>query len=248
MSFMPRLLVLLISIAIPTVASASPNILLVIADDMGLDASPCYALGSNPARMPNLEKLCAEGMVFENAYAAPTCSPTRAMIMTGKYGFATGVGGAITPKNSAGLSSEETSLFDVLNQTGYASAVIGKWHLAGSRTDLNHPAELGVRDYYGIFTGATQDYYRWEAVENGETRTVAGYATTVLTDRAIQWIGNQSSPWFLWLAYNAPHTPFHAPPADLHDYGELSSDRRSIRQNRLIPIRLANDSIVNSRF
>lgn len=234
MPFIPTLLILLISIVIPTVAGASPNILLVIADDMGLDATPCYSIGNDPARMPNLEQLCAKGMVFENAYAAPTCSPTRAMIMTGKYGFETGVGGAITPKNSVGLSPFQTSLFDILNEAGYASAVIGKWHLAASRRDFGHPADLGVRNYFGIFTGAPDDYYSWNSVENGESGSVEGYTTTVLTDHAIQWIGSQSLPWFLWLAYNAPHTPFHAPPADLHNYGDLPSDRRSIRQNRSI--------------
>ena len=79
-----RILIVVVSILNPNLAGASPNILLVIADDMGLDASPCYAVGKNPARMANLQRLCTEGMVFENAYAAPTCSPTRAMIMTGK--------------------------------------------------------------------------------------------------------------------------------------------------------------------
>jgi len=221
-----------ISILIPTLANAAPNILLVIADDMGVDVSPCYDIGNNPASMPHLEELCASGMVFDNAYAAPTCSPTRAMIMTGKYGFATGVGGVITGRNNVSLSPDETSLFDVLNQTGYASAVVGKWHLAEASEALNHPASLGVKDYYGIITGGIKDYYRWEAVENGKTSAVEGYATTVLTDRAAQWIGEQSSPWFLWLAYNAPHTPFHAPPADLHSYGDLPTDRRSIKQDR----------------
>lgn len=230
---MLRPLILIMSIVIPNLASAGPNILLVIADDMGLDATTCYSVGDNPARMANLQRLCAEGMVFENAYAAPTCSPTRAMIMTGKYGFETGVGGAITPKNDSGLSPDETSLFDLMNESGYASTVIGKWHLASSPTDLGHPASLGVSDFYGLFSGAVKDYSHWEAVENGLKTTVSGYATTVLTDRAIQWIGEQSSPWFLWLAYNAPHAPFHLPPIDLHGYGDLPSDRRSIRQNRV---------------
>ncbi len=226
-----RTLIVVVSMIIPNLAGASPNILLIIADDMGLDATPCYAVGKNPARMTNLQHLCAEGMVFENAYAAPTCSPTRAMIMTGKYGFETGVGGAITPENGRGLSSDETSLFDLMSEIGYESAVIGKWHLAGNNIDLNHPASLGVSDFFGPFSGAARDYHQWEAVENGKEILVSGYATTVLTDRAIRWIDGQSSPWFLWLAYNAPHAPFHLPPADLHSYGDLPADRRSIRRN-----------------
>ncbi|MEP3276092.1 MAG: sulfatase-like hydrolase/transferase [Stappiaceae bacterium] len=214
-------------------AQAKPNILLIIADDMGLDASPCYAVGNNAAPMPNLEKLCEQGVVFENAYAAPTCSPTRATIMTGRYGFRTGVGGAITPGNNVGLSADETSLFDVLSDEGYASALIGKWHLADQGGSLDHPTELGVSDFYGIYSGTIRDYYHWEVVENGEMRAVSGYTTTVFTDRAINWIAEQEAPWFLWLAYNAPHSPFHLPPSELHGYGDLPTDETSIRQNRL---------------
>ena len=216
-----------------TQASDRPNMLLVIADDMGLDASLCYSVGDQQARMPTIESLCRSGMVFENAYAAPTCSPTRATIMTGKFGFRTGVGGAITPDNDVGLSSDEISLFDLLNEANYASALIGKWHLAGSSDPLDHPEAFGVDHYFGFFKGRMRDYYEWDAVEDGTPLSVSGYATTILTDAAIDWIGGQQSPWFLWLAYSAPHTPFHAPPDDLHSYGDLPTDRRSIRDDRL---------------
>lgn len=219
--------------ALPSVASANPNVLLIIADDMGLDASLCYDVGDQQAPMPNLERMCADGMVFDNAYSAPVCSPTRATIMTGQYGFRTGVGAAIARDGGIGLSAEETSLFDVLNGTGYASAVIGKWHLAGSDATVDHPAELGVTDYFGVFSGATRDYFNWTAIENGEQVQVSGYATTVLTDRAIDWIVAQNTPWFLWLAYNAPHAPFHLPPTDLHSFGDLPTDEDAIAADRL---------------
>lgn len=220
-------------VAIPVVAKEQPNILLIIADDMGLDATPCYSVGDNAAPMPNLEKLCAEGMVFENAYAAPTCSPTRATIMTGQYGFRTGVGGAITPGNDVGLSSDAVSLFDVLTDAGYNSALIGKWHLAEQGASLDHPAELGVPDFFGIYSGTARDYFDFDVADNGEMRSVSGYATSIFTDRAIDWIAGQAEPWFLWLAYNAPHAPFHLPPNDLHSFGNLPDDPQSIRQNRL---------------
>ena len=131
------------------------------------------------------------------------------------------------------MSTDETSLFDLLSESGYVSAVIGKWHLTGNNADLNHPASLGVTDFFGPFSGAIKDYNHWEAVDNGKEALVFGYATTVLTDRAISWIEGQSSPWFLWLAYNAPHAAFHLPPADLHSYGDLPSNRQSIRQDRI---------------
>ncbi|MGR3813683.1 MAG: sulfatase-like hydrolase/transferase [Cognatishimia activa] len=211
----------------PLAATASPNVLLVIADDMGVDASPCHAQGSNMVRMPTLEALCDTGRVYDNAHAYPTCSPTRASILTGLYASRTGVGSA-----GAGLATNTPSLFDRLNQQGtYASAVVGKWHLSESRRDLNHPSKLGVPTYYGIPSGGVQDYEDWRVVENGRASISSTYVTKAITDYAINWIDDQNKPWFLWLAYTAPHTPFHAPPSDLHSFGTLSENASTIRKD-----------------
>ncbi|RVU84342.1 sulfatase [Leucothrix sargassi] len=211
---------------------AQPNILLVIADDMGLDASRCYNVGKQQANMPVLEAMCAQGKVFENAYAAPTCSPTRASIMTGKHGFRVGVGGAIPKRgNFTGVSSNEYSLFDALAKSNYASAVVGKWHIAGAQDGFNHPASLGVKEYFGLYNGGVKDYSNWDGVHNGKVVPVNTYATTALTNHAIDWVSQQTTPWFLWLAYNAPHTPFHLPPQNLHSTGNLPSDDASIKAN-----------------
>lgn len=219
---------------ISSASYAEPNILLVIADDMGLEASHCYDIGNQQTNMPVLEAMCAEGLVFENAYAAPTCSPTRTSIITGKHGFRVGVGGAIPKRGvSTGVPSDELSLFDVLAGSDYQSAVIGKWHIAGSNDGLSHPATLGVREYFGLYSGGIRDYYSWDAVYNGEPVKVDNYATTELTDRAIRWIAEQPESWFLWLAYNAPHTPFHVPPQNLHTAGDLPDDEESIQENPL---------------
>ena len=184
--------------------------------------------------MPNIEKLCASGLVFEEAYSAPVCSPTRATIMTGKYGFKTGVGAAI-PKDGGdnGLSDDATSLFDVLLSTPYRSNLIGKWHLASSPDDLTHPDRLGVSDYFGLISGGIPDYFNWQAVENGKRVQIENYSTTELADRSIKWIAKQESPWFLWLAYNAPHLPFHVPPSNLHSVKDLKSDKAAIEANPL---------------
>lgn len=223
--------------ALPAWAQATdtPNILLIIADDVGLDASTCYAVGDQQAKMPNIQAMCDGGLVFENAYSAPVCSPTRATIMTGQYGFRTGVGAAIPPDGTNGLDADVTSLFDVLATTGYAGNVIGKWHLAGADDTLNHPAELGVPDFWGLFKGAANpSYSNWKAAENGEMVDVIEYATTAITDRALGWIDGQGdTPWFLWLAYKAPHSPFHLPPQTLHSAGDLPTDEGSIEANRL---------------
>ena len=229
-----RSLIILLCLSFSSLTSfAKPNILLIIADDMGLETSRCYNVGNQQAKMPHLEQLCASGRVYENFYVAPVCSPTRATLMTGKYGFRTGVGSAITPDNPKGLSDKEISLFDILNDAGYASNIIGKWHLASPNEGLDHPKRLGVSDFYGLYSGGTKSYTQMRIVEKERRQQVKGYATSVFTDKAISWINNQQKPWFLWLAFNAPHTPFHAPPENLHSYGKLSTEKRDIRRNRI---------------
>lgn len=222
-------------LALPALAGAQdrPNILLIIADDMGLDASRCYSVGDQQATMPHIEAMCDSGLVFDNAYSAPVCTPTRTTIMTGQYGFRTGMGAAIPRDGTGGLSGDTLSLFDVFGQTDYSANLIGKWHLAGAENDLTHPAEFNVPDYWGLFKGGTRDYSHWTAVTDGAEMRVDEYATTAFTNRAIDWIGAQDSPWFLWQAYNAPHTPFHLPPADLHSAGDLPTDEDTIAANPL---------------
>lgn len=217
----------------PTIAIAQPNVLLIIADDMGLDASKCYNVANQQASMPNLEKMCEEGMVFENFYAAPTCSPTRATIMTGKYGFRTGVGAPVPRNNEAvgWLKPDEISIFDVVTEANYASNLIGKWHLAPSPDAYTHPQELGISEFYGAMNGGVRDFFKWNGVAENAPITVDEYNTTNLTNKAINWIGDQDEPWFLWLAYNAAHTPFHLPPEELLSNNDLSGDEADIKEN-----------------
>lgn len=218
----------LIAASLPMAAKAAPNVLLVLADDMGADVSPCHADATDLVRMPTLKSLCTQGMVFNNAHAYPTCSPTRASIITGLYANRTGVGAPVGSENGE-LSHNTPTLFDHLSQQGYASALIGKWHLSSSRQAGGHPARLGVSYHYGALGGGVRDYENWRGYENGKQRQVALYSTTALTQKAQSWIAEQSKPWFLWLAYNAPHAPFHAPPEELHSFGTLNPEpqRRS---------------------
>ncbi len=217
-------------------SASPPNILLIIADDMGIDASPCYPIGARKPRMPNLERMCREGLVFDNVYAAPMCSPTRATIMTGRYGFRTGVGTALSPRATHGLPLSETTIFQFLDRHApipYAHAVIGKWHLS---TDANggpdHPRKAGVGYYAGVLSGTVRDYFNWPRTHQGETGTIHKYITSALTDEAIGWVKKQNRPWFLWLAHVAPHLPLHVPPDDLHS-GALDGSRRDMRRNAL---------------
>lgn len=201
-------------------AEDPPNILLIIADDMGLDASPCYPEGAEKPAMPTLEELCWDGVVFDNFYATPVCSSTRATILTGRYGFRTGVGAAVGRNSPNGLPLSETTLFQFLDRFApqpYAHAVIGKWHLAtADNGGVDHPSMAGVGFYSGVISGTIDDYYRWPRTHNGETTTEDGYITSALTDEAIAWISKQEDrPWFLWLAHVAPHLPIHLPPEEL---------------------------------
>ncbi|GAA4961306.1 sulfatase-like hydrolase/transferase [Algibacter aquimarinus] len=208
--------------------STKPNILLIIADDMGLDATPGYSVGAIQPNMPNLESLMTNGITFINVWSSPLCSPTRAGIITGKYGFRTGVTNV-----GQTLSSSEQSIQRYLDDmnSGYSHAVIGKWHL--SNRDVNHPNEIGVNEYAGVLGGGVQSYFNWDLVENMQTASSTEYTTTKFTDLAINWVDSQDKPWFLWLAYNAPHTPFHLPPNELHNQGVLPADQASIDANPL---------------
>ncbi|WP_136659395.1 sulfatase-like hydrolase/transferase [Nitratireductor sp. XY-223] len=219
-------------------ALSAPNILLIIADDMGLDASPCYDVGAWKPAMPNLERLCREGLVFDNFYAAPMCSPTRATIMTGRYGFRTGVGSAVGRRSDNALSPSETTLFQFLDAYAddpYAHGVVGKWHLSNDTNGgSDHPRRAGVGYYAGVIEGTLDDYYDWPRTENGSTEQVNSYVTTAMTDDAITWIAAQEGrPWFLWLAYVAPHLPLHVPPQELHTVAGLTGQEQDIQARAL---------------
>ena len=196
----------------------SPNILLIIADDMGKDATAGFSEGTVKPSTPNLDKLKNEGLTFTNTWVYPTCSPTRASIITGKYGYRTGVKTA-----NDEMSSSEKILQQYINEqtdNAYATAIVGKWHLSGNITTVN-PESFGLDYYAGLIRGGVQDYYQWQLNESGTTSMQTDYITEVFANLSIDWISNQSKPWFLWLAFNAPHTPFHVPPAAMHSQGEL---------------------------
>jgi len=168
------------------------------------------------------------GVLFNNVWSNPTCTPTRATLLTGKYGFRTNV-----TKVDDVLSTSETSIHSYLNSNGaseYTSAVIGKWHLGKSS---NHPNNMGIDYFAGLIGGGVQSYWNWDLTINGQTNVSTKYTTTKFTDLAIDWIALQTKPWFLWLAYNAPHEPFHLPPNELHSQGFLPTDDTSIMVNPL---------------
>jgi arylsulfatase A-like enzyme len=219
-----------------------PNILLVIADDMGVDADPCHpAIGGQKPTMPNLQAMCSQGVVFEDVWVNSVCSPTRATMMSGQYGFRTGVQDV-----DKILSPDTTSLADVLSDSTkvsvpYANAFIGKWHMSGPNADLNAPSALGVQYFAGFLAGGVRDYTDYYLDEQGKETRESTYTTTLFTNKAIAWIQDQEKkdanrPWFMWLAYNAPHAPFHMPPKELiqsESLKQLSGTDTDIKQHPL---------------
>ena len=207
----------------------SPNILLVIADDMGVDATPSYGLGTIQPQMPNLKHLQANGITYDNVWSAPMCAPTRATIITGKYGINSGV---LNTSNAGTLAKTEITIQAYLDQklsNLYVNALIGKWHL--SNNEHNRPNEMGIDHYAGLIPGTLNDYNQWELTINGQTAISEKYITTELTDLAIQWVNAQEKPWFCWLAYTAPHSPLHLPPAEMHSQGNLVNDNANLEVN-----------------
>ena len=222
--------------------SNSPNIIFVISDDQGKDASAEYSFSTDLPNTPNFSTLANDGIIFDNLWVSPACSPTRAGLITGKHGIRTNVFSPGDP-----LSSAETILQSYLKSdlagSDYASAMIGKWHLGGGQ---NGPNDFGVDHFAGIIRGGVSDYFNWDLVINGTTSTSTTYVTTELTNQAINWIDDQTTPWFLWLSYNAPHSPYHLPPADLHDRN-LTGTRADIRANPR-PYYLASIEALDTEF
>ncbi len=220
-----------------TTAIAQRNVILIIADDLGTDYCGFYEDAADTARMPNIRSLLSRGIRFDNAWATPLCSPTRAGMLTGRYSFRHGVGAALAGPSYPQLDTAEITipkLLKTLSTTPYATANIGKWHL-NQRTpqNLNFPNAFGYDLYAGNFLGALPDYYEWEKITNGTAATVTRYATTETVDDAINWLDEQdgSQSFFLWMAFNAAHTPFHKPPDTLHSVPNLTGTTPHIMQN-----------------
>lgn len=206
---------------------AQQNVLLIIADDYGAESSSLYT-NAETAPTPTIEALGNNGVIFNQAWAQPSCAPTRATILTGRYGFRTGVGipGDTIPQN-------EFTMAQGLKAAGYSTACIGKWHLSGAANGGDdNPNIMGFDHYEGPIEGGINNYRNWTKVTNGVRSNVRTYATTEQVNNARDWIAGQGdNPWFCQLALNAPHDPFHLPPNNLHSFNDLSGTNQDIAAN-----------------
>ncbi|HEX9001476.1 MAG TPA: sulfatase-like hydrolase/transferase [Blastocatellia bacterium] len=197
-------------------ATRKPNVVFILVDDMGY--ADLSSFGSKDIRTPNIDRLAKEGVKLTQAYSnGPVCTPTRAAFITGRYQQRAGLEWALTPDmKDAGLPAEEGSIARMLKNNGYATALMGKWHLGSEPEFL--PARHGFDEFFGIIGGNADMYsHRNSPGENvlyeGEKTTeVTGYLTEHLERRSVDFIQRQKDkPFFLYLAFNAVHWPFQRP-------------------------------------
>jgi len=201
-----------------------PNIIIILADDLGWGD---VGFHGSEIMTPNLDKLAGEGVILNHFYTAPVCSPTRAGLMTGRYPNRFGLRETVVPPWSEfGVDLDEKSLPAYLKAAGYDHRVaLGKWHLGHAKKEFL-PLERGFTHFYGHYNGAI-DYFThiregeldWH--NDWETSRDKGYSTDLISDEAVRNIKefSKDSPFFMYVAYNAPHGPLQAKKEDLLLYG-----------------------------
>ncbi len=228
---------------------AQHNTILIIADDVSPDYFGCFSKNTDTAMVPNISALSKKSVRFSKVWASPVCSPTRAGILTGQYSFRTGVGQVITGTASPQLDTNEVSLASLLKKSApkaYQTACVGKWHLNNNQPiKRTYPNKLGYDFYSGNFNGAITDYYKWTRIKNGIQDTVKTYATTQTINDAISWLDtlNKNRPFFLWVAFNAPHSPYHLPPSSLCNTTGLSGTTAHINANPALYFKAAIEAM-----
>lgn len=206
----------------------TPNIILILTDDMGYGDLECY--GGFPYHTPNINKLANEGMRFTNFNVSqPVCSASRSSFLTGCYPNRIGISGALSPYAEIALNPEEETIAKILKEKGYKTGMVGKWHLGSTTAFL--PLNYGFDEYLGLpyshdywpvdFDGKPADTNttrgKWPVLKliDGNERTKAintledaAKLTTLYTERAVSFIKkNKKNPFFLYLAHNLPHVP-----------------------------------------
>lgn len=214
-------------------ADAPPNILYIVADDLGWKDVGFHGCEDIPT--PNLDKLAAGGARLEQFYVQPFCTPSRAALMTGRYPLRYGLQTIVIPsKGTYGLATDERTLPEVLKDGGYRTAMIGKWHL-GHADQKYWPRQRGFDYHYGAVLGEI-DYFTHDAhgvldwQRDNKPVHEKGYVTQLLGRDAVKLIGEYDGkkPLFLYLAFTAPHSPYQAPPEYLARYkGKGDETRRA---------------------
>jgi arylsulfatase A-like enzyme len=212
-------------------ADPKPNIVYIVADDLGW--KDVGFNGCADIKTPNMDALAAGGAKLTQFYVQPMCTPTRAALMTGRYPFRYGLQTAVIPSVSAyGLDTSEWLMPQCLKEAGYETAIIGKWHLGHAEKkywpkqrgfDYQYGAMIGELDYFTHEEHGVLDWFR-----NNEPVKEEGYTTTLIGQDAVRLIENHnmSKPLYLYLAFNAPHTPYQAPKEYVDRYSNIQDPTR----------------------
>jgi len=227
-------------------APAKPNIVLILVDDMGFSDIGCYG---SEISTPNLDALAKGGLRFTQFYNAGRCCPTRASLLTGLYPHQAGMGHMTRDSGVDGyrgeLNKHCVTIPEVLRPDGYATYMVGKWHLTKfSHADtpperkFNWPIQRGFDRYFGIIAGAANYFHPESLASDNTPLPVPGdhfYTTDAFTDHAIEFINStpKDKPFFLYVAYNAPHFPLQAPAEEIAKYrGKYKAGWDKLRSER----------------
>jgi arylsulfatase A-like enzyme len=202
-------------------AEKPPNIIVILSDDQGW--GDLSINGNKNLTTPHIDSLARGGAMFDRFYVQPVCSPTRAEMLTGRYHPRTGVRGVSTGLERMNLG--EISLAQVLRALGYRTGMIGKWH-NGSQWPY-HPNARGFEDYYGFTSGHWGEYFDAPLEHNGKPVRGKGYITDDFTDKTISFIErHRAEPFFCYVAYNTPHSPFCVPDEDWQRFKNRPIEQR----------------------
>lgn len=209
----------------------APHVIIILADDMGWNDVGYHG---SEIRTPNIDRLAADGIELDRFYAQPSCSPTRAALLTGKSSQALGLFSPLSKLNPTGLPLTVKLMPEYFREAGYQTSLVGKWHL-GFREPAYRPNARGFDHFYGHLTGGIGfwDHVHGGGLDwqrNGETLREEGYSTHLLAaeiDRLITQ-RDRSKPMFLYAAFNAPHLPNEAPVEAIEQYAHIENPNRRI--------------------
>jgi len=208
---------------------SKPNIVIILADDLGWND---VSFHGSEIPTPNIDRIVASGIELDRFYVQPTCSPTRAELMTGKSALRLGITRPISKNQKLGLGLQEKILPQYLKELGYKTVLLGKWHL-GSYTPEYFPTRRGFDYFYGYLSGGIGYWdhnhgggHDWQ--RNEVTLRETGYSTHLLEADAVQIINDHdfNTPLFLNINFNAPHTPNEAPQATVDSFSEIGNTNR----------------------
>ena len=234
-SICPLSLLFLVAAVLPAAepAAAKPNIIHIVADDLGW--KDVGFNGCTDIRTPHLDRLAAGGAKFSQFYVQSMCTPTRAALMTGRYPFRYGLQTIVIPGPAGyGLDTSEWLMPQCLKEAGYTTAIIGKWHLGHADLkfwpkqrgfDYQYGAMIGELDYYTHSDAGVLDWFR-----NNQPVVEQGYTTQLIGNDAVTYIDAQSAktPFYLYLAFNAPHTPYQVPQEYIERYRDIVEPTRRV--------------------